>query len=196
MLVPRSFQDGAPKRPQDPMSSKKNTFRHDAFTLIELITVIVIMGVVALVVAAPAMSNLTSMRASAAATRLASDVRYLQRTAMASGLRTWLVVDANAERYSLYIENAASPGKAGRVGLAHPLDLTTTAIQFNASPYNGVTITSADFNGTSELEFDNFGTPKDSNAVTLTAPGIVILSSGLAVRVHPVGGFVEHRTWP
>ncbi|MBK8268361.1 MAG: prepilin-type N-terminal cleavage/methylation domain-containing protein [Planctomycetes bacterium] len=34
------------------MSSKKNTFRHDAFTLIELITVIVIMAVVALVVAA------------------------------------------------------------------------------------------------------------------------------------------------
>jgi prepilin-type N-terminal cleavage/methylation domain-containing protein len=178
------------------MPSMTATLKRNAFTLIELITVIVIMGVVALVVAAPAMSNLTSMRASAAASRLASDVRYLQRTAMASGLRTWLVVDAATERYSLYIENSASPGKAGRVGLAHPLDLTTTAVQLNSSPYNGVTITSASFNSTSELEFDSFGTPKDSNAAVLSAAGIVILSNGVAVRVHPVGGYVEHRTWP
>ena len=70
------------------MSTMTAGTKRNAFTLIELITVIVIMGLVSLVVAAPAMSNLASMRASAAASRLGSDIRYLQRTAMASGLRT------------------------------------------------------------------------------------------------------------
>lgn len=168
----------------------------EAFTLIELVTVIALIGIVSLVVAAPAMSNLRSMRASAAATRMASDMRYIQRVAMGSGLRTWMAVDANNERYSLYIEDSANPGKANRIALADPLDLSTSTIKFNASPYNGITITSASFNSTTELEFDNFGTPKDANAAALTSIGMVILSDGVAVRVHPVGGYVEHRAWP
>lgn len=170
--------------------------KRSAFTLIELVSVIALLGIVSLAVGGPILSTIQDMRTSSAASRLAADIRYVQRTAMASGLRTWLVVDAASHRYTLHIENPSSPGKAGRVGLPHPLDQTTSAIQFNASPFNGVTITSASFNSTTELEFDNFGTPKDANGNTLASIGAVILSNQLAVRVHPVGGFVEHRSWP
>jgi len=170
--------------------------RGRGFTLIELITVVVILGIIALVVGVPTLSNLNSLRSSAAASRLAGDIRYLQRTAMASGLRTWLVADASNERYTLHIEDPANPGKAGRVALPNPLDQSTSAVQFNSSPYNGVLITSANFNSTAELEFDNFGAPRDANAAALPAIGLIVLSNGVAVRVHPVGGYVEHRKWP
>ncbi len=166
------------------------------FTLIELVSVIAILAVVALVVGVPAMAGLNELRGSAAAARLAMDVRYLQRTAMASGLKTWLVVEAANDRYRLFIEDRDNMGKAGRVPLPHPLDLSTAAVQFNVSPYHGVAITSVSFNSTSELEFDNFGAPHDAGGSALSSIGMIVLSNGLAVRVYPVGGHVEHRSWP
>lgn len=169
---------------------------HRSFTLIELISVIAILGIISVSVGVPTMAHIGRLRSDAASSRLASDIRYIQRLAMASGLRTWIDVDDAADRYSLYIENPASPGKAGRVAVAHPLDLSTNAIQFNAGAFGGVTIDLVSFNSMSELEFDNFGVPSDSTGAALSTPGIVVLSNGAAVRVFPVGGYVEHRSWP
>ena len=92
-----------------------------AFTLIELVTVMVILGIVAVAVAGPTLSLLDSMRSSAAAARMTADIRYTQRMALGSGLRTWVSFDATNERYSLFVEDPANLGKAGRVeiGRAH-----------------------------------------------------------------------------
>ena len=167
-----------------------------AFTLIELITVIVILGIVGVAVGGPTLSYLDAMRSSAAASRLSSDIRYVQRLALGSGLRTWVSVDAANDRYSLFIEDAANPGKTNRVAVVNPLDLTTSAIQFGSGPYANVAISSVDFNSTAELEFDSFGAPYDANGTALSTPGTVVLSGSVAVQVHPVGGFVEAVPWP
>ncbi len=170
--------------------------RAPAFTMVELVTVIVILGIVGAFVGGPTMAYIDSMRSGAAAARMTADVRYVQRVAVGSGLRTWVTVDDAGDSYSLFLEDLANPGKANRLALAHPLDQSTSAVQFGTGPFAGVSITSVAINGTSELEFDSFGVPYDANGVALTATGAIVLSNGRAVHVHPVGGFVEQVAWP
>ena len=170
--------------------------RRSAFTLIELVTVMVIIGIMAVSVGGPTLAYIGDMRSSAAAARLASDVRYMQRMALGSGLRTWIVVNEPGDSYALYMEDPANPGKIGRVPVVHPLDQTTNAMQFGAGPFAGVSIDQVNLNSTSELEFDNFGVPYDGNGNALTSASQVVLSNNLAVQVHPIGGFVEHISWP
>lgn len=168
----------------------------EAFTLIELVTVMVILGIVAVAVAGPTLSLLDSMRSSAAAARMTADIRYTQRMALGSGLRTWVTFDATNERYSMFVEDPLNPGKAGRVPGVNPLDLTTNVVQFGSGPFANVGINSVDMNSTTELEFDSFGKPYDTNGTALTSVGTVVLTGNVAVRVSPVGGMVESVTWP
>ncbi len=165
--------------------------RRSAFTLIELVTVIVILGIVGLVVAGPTLSYVDSIRSRAAASRLSGDIRYLQRLALSSGLRTWIVFDAGSDSYRLFAEDRSNLGKANRLATPHPLDLTTDPVQFGSGPFANVSIASVNINATDELEFDSFGVPYDGNENPLTASGVVTLSSGVAITVHPVSGYVE-----
>ncbi len=162
-----------------------------AFTLIEMVTVMAILAIVAIAVGGPTRSYVDSTRSRAAAARLVADIRYLQRTALASGLRTWAVFDAGSDNYQLYIEDRDNPGKAGRLPLANPLDQTTAAVQFGSGPYASVSISSVSINATAELEIDGYGVPYDGNQDALTAAGQISLSSGVTITVHPVSGFVE-----
>lgn len=170
--------------------------QREAFTLIELVTVMVILGIMAVAVAGPTLSLLDSMRSSAAAARMTADIRYTQRMALGSGLRTWVSFDATNERYSLFVEDPLNPGKAGRVAAVNPLDLTTNVVQFGSGAFANVGISSANINSTTELEFDSFGKPYDANGVALAAVGTVVLTGNVAVQVSPVGGMVESVTWP
>ncbi len=187
-------------RPVGPLPGRASKGRSPrasgGFTLIELVTVMVILAVVALVVGGPTFSYLNGMRAGAAGSRLASDIRFMQRLSLGSGLRTWVVVDDAGDEYSLYMEDPDNPGEANRQPVIHPLDQTTSAVQFGSGPFANVSITNVDINATSELEFDSFGVPYDGSGSALTAVAEVVLSDGVAVRIHPVGGLVEHVTWP
>lgn len=162
-----------------------------AFTMIELVTVIAILGIVAVFVGGPTLSYVDAIRARTAASRLSGDIRYLQRTALSAGLRTWIVFSTADNNYRLYVEDPANPGKANRLPAMHPLDQSTGAVQFGSGPFINVAITSVSINGTSELEFDTFGVPYDANGIPLPNSGTISLSSGTSVIVRPVGGLVE-----
>jgi len=161
------------------------------FTLIELVTVIAILGIVSIAVGGPTLAFLDGIRSSSAAARLASDIRYVQRLALNCGQRTWVVFNAGADQYALYIEDPANPGKANRTALPHPLDQTTAPVQFGVGPFANVTINTVNINGTAELEFDSFGVPYDANGSALSAAAAINLSSGITLTVHPVSGAVE-----
>lgn len=162
-----------------------------AFTLIELVTVIVILGIVAAAIAGPTLSSIATIHSQAATARLLSDIRYMQRAALNSGLRTWIVFNVASNRYQLYVEDPANPGKAGRLPAVSPFDQSTAAVQFGTGPFANVSIASVNINSTSELEFDSFGVPYDGNGAGLTAAAAINLSSGAVITVNPVGGFVE-----
>ena len=162
-----------------------------AFTLIELVTVIVILGIVAVAVGGPTMAYIGSIRSRAAAGRLVADIRHAQRTAMSSNLVTWVVFDAANETYSVYVEDLANPGKVGRVLMQSPLDRDTGAVQFGSGASLNVAIVSADINSTAEIEFDSFGVPYDANRAAISSAGTITLSDSVTVTIHPVSGFVE-----
>jgi prepilin-type N-terminal cleavage/methylation domain-containing protein len=162
-----------------------------AFTLIELVTVIALLGIVALFVGGPALSSLNDLRGQAAAARLTGDARYMQRMALNSGLRTWMVFSTAANNYRLYVEDPNNPGKAGRLPVVHPSDQTSGPVQFGAGPFLNVTIASVNINSTSELEFDSWGAPYDGNGAALVATARITLSGGIIVTVYPLSGLVE-----
>lgn len=162
-----------------------------AFTLVELVTVIVLLGLIGVAVGGTTLSYMGQVRARGASSRLAADIRYVQRLSLASGLRTWVVFSTGANTYQLYVENASSLGKANRVTVTRPYDQSSAAVQFGSGAYAGVSISAVNINSTSELEFDSFGAPYDGNSAALTANGVVTLSNGVTATVRPVSGLVE-----
>lgn len=169
---------------------RKATHR-SGFTLMELVTVIVILGVVAAAVGTPTLAFVDTVRSRAATSRITTDVRYMQRMALSSGLRTWIVYSTSSNNYRLYIEDSANPGKAGRLVVTHPFDQSTSPIQFGSGPFRNVSISSVNINSTSEIEFDSLGVPYDGNSAKLTANGTIGLSIGVTVTIYPDSGFVE-----
>lgn len=172
------------------MSARDRCKRH-AYTLVELVTVIGIIAILAVAVGGPTLAYASQLRARTAAARIVTDLSYVQRYAMNSRLRTWAVFDAVNERYSLYVEDALNPGKANRVSLTHPMTHTTAPIQFGSAEYGGVTISTATIGSGSEIEFDNFGKPYDTAGTALTTDATIVLSSGVTITIRPVSGLVE-----
>src|SRR5438046_363585 len=125
------------------MSRVRIHVRRRGFTVIELITVVCVLGILALAVGSPTLSYMASIRARSAAARLLSDIRYMQRYAMSSRARTWITLNVASNRYQLYVEDPANPGKAGRKAAMQPLDQSTGATQFGSGPFSGVSISAA-----------------------------------------------------
>ncbi len=161
------------------------------FTLIELITVMAILGITGVAVVGGTLTYLGEIRSRAAASRLTADVRYAQRLALASSRRTWIVFNVVQNSYQLFVENSSNPGKANRIALERPIDQSSDQMTFGNSAFTGVSIASANINSTSELEFDSFGAPYDGNSVALAANAVVTLSNGVTATIVPVTGFVE-----
>ncbi len=173
------------------MQTEEPPAAHRAFTMIELVTVIVILGVMAVAVGAPTLGYVDSLRSQTAASRMLADIRYVQRYAMSSGLQTWITINVAGDSYQLYAEDPNNPGKANRVPLMHPLDQSTNAVQFGSGAFTNVGIAAANINATTELEFDSFGVPYDGNSTAMTADGTISLSNGVTLTVHQVSGFTE-----
>lgn len=161
------------------------------FTLVELITVMVILGIVGALATAATLGQIGSVRSRAAAGRLVADVRFAQRYALASGLRTWVSFNTGANSYQLYAENPNNLGKANRQPLTNPLDQTGGAVQLGTGDLTGANLTAVNINATQELEFDSFGTPYDGVGAPLTTAATLTLSNGSGLTIQPVSGFVE-----
>jgi len=165
--------------------------RRRGFSLIELVTVITLLGVVAVAIAGPTMSYMSKIRSRSAATRILADIRYVQRHAMNSRLRTWVVFNTAGNNYTLYAETSPGAGKGTRAALTHPLSQSNGAVQFGSGTNLAVSITAVNINSTAEIEFDSWGKPYDGNSVALAANGTITLSNGVTLTVYPISGFVE-----
>lgn len=182
-----------PSRPGSTISQMPSSpvARRPAFTLMELVTVIAIVGIIAAAVGTPTLAYVNTVRSRAASSRIATDIRFMQRLAISSGLRTWVLYSTSSNNYRLYVEDPANPGEAGRQAVTHPFDQSTSPIQFGSGPFANISISSVSINSTSELEFDSFGVPYDGNSAKLTANGTITLTNGVTITVYPESGFVE-----
>lgn len=156
------------------------------FTLTELasvMAVIVILGGMAV----SSLGGLADSRRDVAATRIRTVLVYAQEWAMGSSNDTWVVLDAGTDSVTVYVEDPANPGKAGRVALADPLTRGDMTLQLGDS---GVGIASVSIGGTSEVQFDALGAPYDASGTALAADGTITVTAGPTVRITKGTGLI------
>jgi len=153
--------------------------RRNAFTLVEIMLVIVIMGIVA-AIAIPMLSKAGSVQVRAAAEMVAADMEYAKSMAISRQQNYTVDFDTAAESYSIKDKDG--------VIITHPVktDFDYT-IDFTAdSRISSVKISTADFNSTTQVTFDRLGAPDNAGTITLTADGITA-----TVTVEAVTGYVS-----
>ena len=161
-----------------------------AFTLVELVLMLAIVGILAWV-AVPKLGTFHQIKLAAAARRVASDLRYAQSLAVDRRVRHGILFEPETGRYTVFALDPRAavedPSRRGR-----PL-----GIDFHrAGEYQGIRIVSATFGATPGVTFDFFGVPRDTAGRELDDPGRVILSyEGMtaAVDLAPGTGKVTLR---
>jgi len=130
-----------------------------AFTYLELILVIAILGIVASI-AVPRFGNFIAHRhIDAAAIRIATDLAFAQREAKFSSATQTVSFNVGTDSYTLV--GMEDPDHAGR----------EYAVPLTEGPYNA-TIISADFGGDVEVVFDGYGVP------VLDSDGTIVIAVG------------------
>lgn len=155
------------------------------YSLLELTVVITILAV--LTGFATRALEFASIREGLTAERLAADLRYAQARAMATHNRTWVSFDTANNRYTVYEEDPANTGKAGRLDMVDPLTAGSPfRVTLGDDEAGGVVLAGPAFGGKTEVEFDPAGLAYDGDATALTELGTVRLGSAV-VKVSPAG---------
>lgn len=166
-----------------------------AFTLIELIAVIVITAILA-GVAVPAMNSIANSRGSGAARAIVQHLSFARERALNSGNRVWVVFDANAESYAVFAEPDGGTGYGDALSLADPTTGRQMGLTLNVGEFVGVGIASASFRGatpnaTGVVGFDWLGSPLFQTGTPLGSDGSVVLTTGATIEVRVFTGDIR-----
>jgi prepilin-type N-terminal cleavage/methylation domain-containing protein len=185
-----SLDNAQPRRPA----------RRRGFTLVEILTVVLILGIASAIIA-PQIGSRNDLKARAAARVLVSDLLYAQNLAIAQQKWMYVKFDAAGESYRL----ATAPGTAASTTpITNPVTKDPFVTQFGpagGSRMSDVRIQSAVFNGVDTLyqndftlAFDELGTPYvycyDQANTNEMLNGTVVLQCGS----HAVTVTVERYT--
>lgn len=162
-----------------------------AFTMIELIVVMLILAIAAAVVV-PMASSAGSMQLRAAGNMVAADLEYAKSMAISRGVSYAVVFNAATETYQ--IEDLSKAVSDPQRVIDHPVKKGFKyVVDFRRDGrLDRVDIVSANFNGTNQVAFDYLGSPFDGSSNPLNS-GVVTLQASSAtrmVRVEPVTGYI------
>jgi prepilin-type N-terminal cleavage/methylation domain-containing protein len=163
-----------------------------AFTLIEILSVVVILGIISAIVL-PQMSSRDDQRAASAARVVMADLLYAQNCAVAKQKVHYVKFDTSSQKYSVMDALLPTPNV-----IKNPVDGSTYTVQFGASSTSGLKdmlLQSASFDTQTVLAFDVMGIPQSVNAttgvMTPLASGSSVVKSGaykMTVTVSPYSG--------
>lgn len=165
-----------------------------AFTLIEMVLAIVLIGILA-ISTAPAFRALSESREAAAAQEIRSLLQTTRLSAMASGRPTGLTCTATSVISFVQIANTDDPPTA----LRGPLGEARSELDL-PSRFGGITVAEARTGlgdlGTVTFWFAPDGTPHSRTLAgvarpTWTADGTITLSGGEVVTIRRVSGAIE-----
>jgi len=167
------------------MSDKAIIFntRVRGFTLIEAISVMVVIGLLSVMVVPQVVGALQSFRLNAAVGKVLSDIRYARELALSRHATYGIEVSAAENSYSIF-----SISGGVKTVLSDPMTQKTMTIDFDLlTQYSGVTIGSVDFcDGVGcpsvDLRFDSFGVPYDSSGAAMASSATMALSAGGTTR--------------
>lgn len=134
--------------------SPSNTFRQRAFTIIELVIVVLIVSIFAAVTAPAFLDSLVFHRIETAARRVKADIDQARSRA----------------RLTSAFQSVSFTGAAYTLSSAKGLDNPNSvyAVDLRKPPYS-VESAAADFNGSQVLAFDGYGNPSSGGTVVLSA---------------------------
>ncbi|MEL7474242.1 MAG: GspH/FimT family protein [Planctomycetota bacterium] len=161
-----------------------------AFTLIELIAVMVVVAILAAVVT-PSFTSASEAKRGVGARLLAVDLNYARQRALASGVTAWVTIDLGNDQWTLLEDDPATPGLTDALTLEKVTGVGPWIVDLDAMGLDGVDLTAANFDGGVSVGFDWLGKPRTTAGGALAADGVVTFAGGHTVVVRADGGVVE-----
>lgn len=147
-----------------------------AFTLIETIMVIVIIGILT-ALAVPRFNAFYALKLDAAVKRIRSDIRYLQQLAISQHADTRIVFNAAGNSYTAWSCNGSGASCTAWSPATDPFTRGSLLANFNSDPqYGGIDISAADFRSEQTLRFDWQGAPYNGSGQPLLTDGTLALA--------------------
>ena len=139
------------------------------FTLTELIIVIVLIGIFGAMAMTKTRSGLTTIQIQIAIDQITTDIDYSKSMAFARHDTITLVFSTTLEQYTIY-----NGPDGSRSAITDFPNSTNGVISFDQSDFIEVNITSANFGGSSELQFLPLGDPKSGGSIVLNSKTISV----------------------
>jgi prepilin-type N-terminal cleavage/methylation domain-containing protein len=153
--------------------------RQSAFTLVELVIVVALLGILAMLVG-PIVASGDGFAAAAAARAISSDIQYAQNHAIAFQEEVTVTFQPHEDTYTL--SNESGP-------LIHPISNEAYVVDLgNQSDYAEFELLTASFGGGQTVTFDELGSPDNDGTVEFR-----IGSIRYAIDVAYVTGDTEIR---
>ncbi len=168
------------------MAMRQSGFRSRAYTLIEILIVIVLMGIASALVI-PSLKSTDTLRVQSTVRAIVADINFAQSDALARQQGRAMIFDSVNNKYSIVEVHGAT---------LHPE--TDTIYEVGLSDerrFHSSTLTSAQFDGTNMLVFDELGgpvagpgssTPGNGGTINITGSG-----SSFLINVEPYTGRVS-----
>lgn len=175
-----------------PTSQSRPRVRRLAFTLVEILAVVVILGIAAAIIL-PQMGNRDDLRCASMARALMADLVYAQSRAVSTQRRHYVRFDVANNRYEVLDQLTPSERL-----VTHPVD--KTPFQVSIGPARGdelaeVVFASVSFDTHPVLVFDELGTPHaydpDAQSSSAMVAGSINLQSNaytMTITVEPYSG--------
>ncbi len=169
------------------MTLERNRFNivPGAFTIVELIVVMVILAIAAML-AVPMISSAADVQVRSAANMIAADLDYAKSMAISTQQYHSVVFNPAEEKYEVHDASGNVIDHPIRAGSDFVVDLQAD------SRLRRVDIASADFDSQTTITFDYLGSPYSPPLNPLNS-GVITLSAGsfsMTVTVEPMTGYV------
>jgi len=139
------------------------------FSLTELIVLIVLIGIFGAMAMTRTNTGLTTIQVQIAIDQITTDIDYSKSMAFARHDTITLVFSTTLEQYTIY-----NGPDGSRSAITDFPNSTNGVISFDQSDFIEVNITSANFNGSSELQFLPLGDPKSGGSIVLNSKTISV----------------------
>ena len=139
------------------------------FSLTELIIVIVLIGIFGAMAMTRTRSGLTTIQVQIAIDQITTDIDYSKSMAFARHDTITLVFSTTLEQYTIY-----NGPDGSRSAITDFPNSANGVISFDQSDFIEVDITSANFNGSSELQFLPLGDAKSGGSIVLNSKTISV----------------------
>jgi prepilin-type N-terminal cleavage/methylation domain-containing protein len=155
-----------------------------AFTIVELIIVMVILSIISMI-AIPMLSSAADTQVRSAANILAADIEYTKNLAITHQKNYSVVFNTDGNSYQICDKDL--------VVIEHPVTGKPYSVNFtNESRLGRVGISSALFDGSNKLTFDYLGSPYNGSSNPLNSGEIILDADAfsMTIQVQAVTGYL------